>query len=976
MTCFDSLSQMIERQISFHYKNYTLKWIQWGLISFICVSFIGFNLIWAKPYTQAGAGQDHPNHTSSQSSLLTNERSKKTKMFTSRSRQSTPSGKELLNNLSKLNFGALGHPATRWDSIPPVYAKASTPHQLLVVLVEFKDLKFERFAQDPQQAQKLQSYYQDYLFDPEYKKIDTLSHYYYAQSLGQYHLQGKVLPPITLDHSRAHYGRPKRVAGSDWRNDSEVEDLIEEVLRKVGKEHPKLAWNDFDQWDPKDHDEDGVLTEADGYLDHLVVVYAGGGQASCHSLYKLQDSLNPNVSAEALTKLSPEALACADRIWPHRFMIQRREDEGPLLTQGSHSLGGAPILNNLWAKDYNIQSEYTEIATFIHEFGHSIGLPDIYARATNNSTGQWEVMSHTSSPSPQSLSSWSRMVLGWLKPTVIMPPEMGGAYSQKVPLKILDDPRTDKTSSRAILVALPPQKKSIELTSLTKEQGTYALYSGQGNELNRTVRWQVDLPKIITNQTLYMTMKAWWEIEPGWDFAYMEIRSQRKGSKWQRLVSKPHMHAKHGHDGPKSLPGFTGFSGDLDGDGKNENHPQCDPKKKLKHGEDKKERSACQKGTWTHVLFDLSVWQGDSVQIRLRYFSDMAAVEKGILIDELEIGHKEAQKTVRVILKERFESDKLDPRIQMGDFLRSQGAHHFEVPHFYMIEYRDPYSKIDKRHRYDQALAKTRPIIYFDPQTNTMKALTMSSSAGAIIWYANGSYAWSENEPTQNGPGKGFLLAIDAHPHELKIPTWAAEYKGSVEQFDTHYKIAHQQKTLKQSALKTMCAVRTPKYYPPNLPKSSWEDCAGASIQQIRHQDKQAKFVYEIINELLPGKARDPYIAVSELYDYKKVKGKLQWRLKNRSLRSLHLKDAPFNSQKRVGLTFYDVTQDKLSQIQQDFIPPVTEFNDLQKQRWQNPHLRFGGVQVPPYGLKIKFTPPLSDKKTQAKSWVEIQWKP
>ena len=47
-----------------------------------------------------------------------------------------------------------------------------------------------------------------------------------------------------------------------------------------------------------------------------------------------------------------------------------------------------------------MQSEYTEVSTFIHEFGHSLGLPDVYAGSTNNSTGSWTAMSGTLSPEP------------------------------------------------------------------------------------------------------------------------------------------------------------------------------------------------------------------------------------------------------------------------------------------------------------------------------------------------------------------------------------------------------------------------------------------------------------------------------------------------------------------------------------------------------------------------------------------------
>ena len=55
-------------------------------------------------------------------------------------------------------FDKLGHPVIRWDSIPPVRADKEKPHQLLVVLVEYADRRFERFAGDKKQGEKLAAF--------------------------------------------------------------------------------------------------------------------------------------------------------------------------------------------------------------------------------------------------------------------------------------------------------------------------------------------------------------------------------------------------------------------------------------------------------------------------------------------------------------------------------------------------------------------------------------------------------------------------------------------------------------------------------------------------------------------------------------------------------------------------------------------------------------------------------------------------
>ena len=143
------------------------------------------------------------------------------------------------------------------------------------------------------------------------------------------------------------------------------------------------------------------------------------------------EKLNTNAASDAFFGLTQTEQDCADRIWPHRFALSQNLDSGPMVDGRMHVRGGADIGTGMWVLDYNMQSEYTEPSTFIHEFGHSLGLPDIYARATNNSTASWDAMSSTASPEPQELSAWSRTVLGWLKPGVVRPGPLGGPVGRR-----------------------------------------------------------------------------------------------------------------------------------------------------------------------------------------------------------------------------------------------------------------------------------------------------------------------------------------------------------------------------------------------------------------------------------------------------------------------------------------------------------------------------------------------------------------
>jgi M6 family metalloprotease-like protein len=65
------------------------------------------------------------------------------------------------------------------------------------------------------------------------------------------------------------------------------------------------------------------------------------------------------------------------------------------------------------------------LGVIAHEFGHLLGLPDLYARPESPGSeglGNWCAMSdHLSGGRPQHLSAWCKEQLGWLKPAVVDP---------------------------------------------------------------------------------------------------------------------------------------------------------------------------------------------------------------------------------------------------------------------------------------------------------------------------------------------------------------------------------------------------------------------------------------------------------------------------------------------------------------------------------------------------------------------------
>ncbi|HYT87259.1 MAG TPA: M6 family metalloprotease domain-containing protein [Gemmataceae bacterium] len=93
--------------------------------------------------------------------------------------------------------------------------------------------------------------------------------------------------------------------------------------------------------------------------------------------------------------------------WPHRSSVTHQGKRWPyfICPEGGGRMGN--------------------ISVFCHEFGHMVGLPDLYARPENPGSeglGQWCLMSNqVGNGRPQHLSAWCKEQLGWLQPVTIDP---------------------------------------------------------------------------------------------------------------------------------------------------------------------------------------------------------------------------------------------------------------------------------------------------------------------------------------------------------------------------------------------------------------------------------------------------------------------------------------------------------------------------------------------------------------------------
>lgn len=148
--------------------------------------------------------------------------------------------------------------------------------------------------------------------------------------------------------------------------------------------------------------------DQDGYVDTVIVVFAGNSAAW---------------DGESDTEF-----------WPHHWRLS--SGSGP----------GAQLVDGVYVDDYFIAQELefdssttlAGIGIFCHEYGHVLGLPDLYDTVWSNyvstydrnwGLGVYDLMAYGSwgadwsTPTkPTHLSAWSKMELGWLTPTDVAGP--------------------------------------------------------------------------------------------------------------------------------------------------------------------------------------------------------------------------------------------------------------------------------------------------------------------------------------------------------------------------------------------------------------------------------------------------------------------------------------------------------------------------------------------------------------------------
>lgn len=236
--------------------------------------------------------------------------------------------------------------------------------KVLVILVEYQDVKFT--LSDPH------TYFYNMLNQEGFKEnggTGSARDYFLENSGGLFKPQIDVFGPYTLPNNMSYYG-----GNDDNGDDKAPEDMVIHGCRGLDNQ---INFADYDM-------------DNDGYVDNVYVIYAGQGEASYGS---------------------------ENTVWPHSWELTAA---GKSLT-----LDGKKFDKYACSNEWE-QTRPDGIGTFVHEFSHVMGLPDLYVTtygSDHQTPGEWSVLDYgpynNDGRTPPAYSIYERNAMKWCEPKVI-----------------------------------------------------------------------------------------------------------------------------------------------------------------------------------------------------------------------------------------------------------------------------------------------------------------------------------------------------------------------------------------------------------------------------------------------------------------------------------------------------------------------------------------------------------------------------
>jgi len=249
---------------------------------------------------------------------------------------------------------------------PVITKKTIGIKKLLVILVYFPDNPFLYEKRN----------FSDLLFK---ENNNSLRDYYYEVSYGNLLITGEVYGWFCLNNNYSHYVDSNFGIYGNYPHNSQG--LVVDLIKICD---PEINFRDYDE-------------DNDGYVDNLIIVHSGPGA---------EETQNKN------------------DIWSHKWELADNSagSPGPYLTD-----------DGVYVNFYTIQPERFQdgklitIGVFAHEFGHLLGLPDLYDTDYSSyglgifclmASGGWARKNENEpyGSSPTHLSLWCKYLLGWITP--------------------------------------------------------------------------------------------------------------------------------------------------------------------------------------------------------------------------------------------------------------------------------------------------------------------------------------------------------------------------------------------------------------------------------------------------------------------------------------------------------------------------------------------------------------------------------
>lgn len=392
--------------------------------------------------------------------------------------------------------------------------------RLTVALIDFSDVQHGQIAQPDRSvdnstywsADVSPQHYYDMLFSDGGASYGhaSMRDFYLELSSGRFTWTGQVGNWVKIGATAADLGANSRQsgAGGDDAN-GVVYRVVDYTLKAIAASGNYAGLNlaQVDVVDRYDCDGDGIFAEPDGYIDHFGIAHAGEGEEA-------------GGGAQG-----------GDAIWSHRWYANFNQTNGPKTCKlGGYNLPGT----DLWVGDYTIQPENGGVGVFAHEFGHDLGLPDLYdTNAGENGTGFWTLMSSGSwasdSPdaigdNPVHMGAWEKLALGWLGDDL-------ARVSLGADTTIDLGPAEGATRNRyqALRVDLPNYTKTTAVFPVDGTTDANYYYSGKGDNIDNSMTRSLALAAATP-----IIFRAMWDIETDWDYAYLQAQV---GGVWQNVAT-------------------------------------------------------------------------------------------------------------------------------------------------------------------------------------------------------------------------------------------------------------------------------------------------------------------------------------------------------------------------------------------------------------------------------------------------------